>query len=782
MGVYQNIGTPRYYGLNGLSCYFPSIEKSSGVKQGYKKNGYVVGGWVNGTAFEGTDNFTRYQKQYCASSNCFYSINNFNNIQDNVLSGGLAILCVPVRVKRGQWKFDIVNNKYYQYINSVEDATIDSYETYDYFLLSNIKYSDNTTGKYKTLYELSWKSNSYDFDDGELDGITEGVNTKNSYEETQHNISLSIFNYITGNGEVSTSLKNIDGESQSYTYNKYFDGELAKFKEDWAKYNSAYIGTPITATQFPYSTYDGFPALSFPDTIYRKITTNIPVFKWDNLEGLFNYFSSGSLVDADNANDIELLELDWSTDWTLYVDGKQPNLKLVWHSDALEQYLENPELNLRGLSLYDIKVEISQNLSNGERKVISYSDYTDGYFKTDYGSLAESFNPTEWDKFLAQVIGSQTGIGDIPIYFRLFYGQIYSAMCYCTIPYARKPTEYGLLPDLEITDNSTVTIVYGSDGSEDDGYIPPTEESDIGNESEGTEGIDVSGVMATTYVMTNERIRSLSAFLWNDSFFDNIKLLNNSPIENVVSCKVMPLSVTGTDEQIVLGNVETGVNGDKTTSSKRVEIGELNIPLYYKSFLDFAPFTKLTIFLPFIGFKELDTNLFMNKTLKVYYVFDFVTGAIKVQLYSDNVYVCSFDGNGGIDIPLTSSNRAQVESGYIRSALTIGASLATGNAVGVAMGALDIAQNTYHYNTNGSFSPSCGFHDSKTIYVIYDRPTAQYPTTYNHNVGKPCELSRSLSSLTGFTTVKKGIDVSGIACTESEREEIISLLTTGIYL
>lgn len=777
MGVYQNIGTPRYYGLNGLSCYFPAVEKSTGIKSGYKKNGMVIGGFMQGTAFNGSDNFTRYNKTYCASSTNFYSINNYDNIWENVESGGLAILCIPVKVKRGEWKYDIVKNKYYQYINSPEDATIDTYETYEYWLLSNIKYKDGTLRNPFCTYESYSVSNSYDFNKDELTGITEGSNIKTAYESAEINLPFVPSSAMSKPNQ-SVSLRNADGESSTYSYEPYFKGEKEAFVKNYSEIFANYTGTSIMGRTFPYTGTDRFSQ----EAIYRKIVTNIPIFKINNVEGLFNYFQNGVITEADNSKEIEMLDLDWSTDWTLYVDGKQPNLKLVWHSDALEQYLENPELNLRGLSLYDIKVEISQNLSNGERKVISYADYTDGYFKTDYGSLAESFNPTEWDKFLAQVIGSQTGIGDIPIYFRLFYGQIYSTMCYCTIPYARKPTEYGLLPDLEITDNSTVTVVYGSDGSEDDGYKPPTEESDIGSDSEGTNGIDVSGVMATTYVMTNERIKSLSTFLWDGSFFDNIKLLNNSPIENVVSCKIMPLSVSGTDEQIILGNVETGVNGDKTTSSKRVEVGELKIPLYYNSFLDFAPFTKLTIFLPFIGFKELDTNLFMNKTLKVYYVFDFVTGAIKVQLYSDGVYVCSFDGNGGIDIPLTSSNRAQVESGYIRSALTIGASIATGNAIGVAMGALDIAQNTYHYNTNGSFSPSCGFHDSKTIYVIYDRPTAQYPTTYNHNVGRPCELSRSLSSLTGFTTVKKGIDVSGIACTESEREEIISLLTTGVYL
>ena len=66
--------------------------------------------------------------------------------------------------------------------------------------------------------------------------------------------------------------------------------------------------------------------------------------------------------------------------------------------------------------------------------------------------------------------------------------------------------------------------------------------------------------------------------MWSDSFFDNIKLINNSPIENVVSVKAIPCDfLTEASKNIVLGNVETTVQGNPLTNNYiKKTIGILN--------------------------------------------------------------------------------------------------------------------------------------------------------------------------------------------------------------
>ena len=775
--LYKNYRLPHYLGMGAPSSIPTDVNYN-----GEKKNNLFVSGTVQiDTVYDSNDWF-RSKDVYNISTSTItdtYWFNNYDTFNGNVNSGGMCILAVPMkRIMNGQ--------NYNTTSGYVKSEPLETYETWQYYLISNIQtkigsktysfgeqFVRNEHNVYKQLIKTAINWTDYK--------ESTNLGTPQITKKTVSGLLTipKIFNptsgmlYLQGTYQLGTysSYKNIkynviDDSINEIGLNGY--NETFGINEKGIVIPTAYI--------LPYSSLWN----------WTRIRTNLPIFGYDQMEEMYNYFVSGNVDNALNKDEMELLGLDWSTDWKLYIDGKEPSIKLVWESKALETYLDSDK-NVSHLTLDDIKIEISQNDVNGNRVSLDYIPYTNGFYKTSYGQLAEKFDMNAWDKFLSNIIGSQTGIGNIPFYFKVFYGTLYSALCYCIIPYSTEPTDYGQVTGFSsvtgINDNSTVTVIYGSDGSEDDGYKDRTEADELPEKgTDGTEGQNTSGLLSSVYVMTETRLKQLASFLWSDDFFQNIKLLNNSPIENIVSCKVMPCSASGTDSPITLGNVSTGVNGDKTSSSMRVQIGSLSIPKYYNSFLDYAPYTKLTIFLPFIGFKELDTNLFMGKTLKLYYVFDFITGAVKAQIFANDIYCMSFDATAGIDIPITASNRAQVEASYIKSALSVGGSIASGNPLVAVGGLLESANAQYHYNTQGTFSPSCGFHDTRLVYVIYDRPTAQYPTTYNHNCGKPCLLTRNLGSVSGYTEVDKGIELSGIPCTESERKEILDLITTGIFL
>lgn len=67
-----------------------------------------------------------------------------------------------------------------------------------------------------------------------------------------------------------------------------------------------------------------------------------------------------------------------------------------------------------------------------------------------------------------------------------------------------------------------------------------------------------------------------------------------------------------------------------------VDCGSVEIAEQYHSLLDYNPFSRLTIYLPFIGFQELDDKLVVGHTLKVQYVVDVLSGRCLAQLYVDN--------------------------------------------------------------------------------------------------------------------------------------------------
>lgn len=793
--LYNNYGKPKFD-----EYLFPDVKKAEGSFEQKKSGNIVNGGGIktySGYVSTSIDGIVKNDIQLTSIS-CFLSLNNID-IVTNEENRGCCILAIPERSKFGKQLYG-TNGKIY-----TTPEKVLTYETYTYVLLTNNKTITPMKGatSYFTKQTIESKNGYLKRNStSETEMFEMEVNKQVEYNTTYQNSSFgdiyTLLNTLSKKGNFVThdyrdNRVPVEYENTTYhvydnyieyvtEYDRWEQFHVEKARNDVDKYWKNIKNKPVV--QFLGDLAQNYLTnwIGTDRVVYKKIETTFPIFSLEQIEDIVKYFNNGNYDNALNKDEIELISLDWSTDWKLYVDGKEPNLKLVWESEALEKYLDS-EQNTSNITLDSVKVEISQNNINGERVALDFVPYTNGYYKTSYSQLAEKFDMDAWDKFLSEIIGSQTGIGDIPLYFKVYYGKLYSTLCYCKIPYSTEPTDYGKVPTIENQDNSTVTVIYGSDGSEDDGYKDRTEDNELPESGTGgTDGNDTSGLLSTVYVMTETRLKQLASFLWSDDFFQNIKLLNNSPIENIVSCKVLPCSASGTDSPITLGNVSTGVNGDKTTSSKRVQIGSLAIPKYYNSFLDYAPYTKLVIFLPFIGFKELDTNLFMGKTLKLYYVFDFITGAVKAQLFANDIYCMSFDATAGIDIPITASNRAQVEASYIKSALSIGGSIASGNPIMAVGGLLESANAQYHYNTQGTFSPSCGFHDTRLAYVIYDRPTAQYPTTYNHNCGKPCMLSRNLGSVSGYTEVDKGIELSGIPCTESERKEILDLLTSGIFL
>lgn len=793
--LYNNYGTPKFD-----EYLFPDVKKAEGSFEQKKSGNIVNGGGIktySGYVSTSIDGIVKNDIQLTSIS-CFLSLNNID-IVTNEENRGCCILAIPERSKFGKQLYG-TNGKIY-----TTPEKVLTYETYTYVLLTNNKTITPMKGatSYFTKQTIESKNGYLKRNStSETEMFEMEVNKQVEYNTTYQNSNFgdiyTLLNTLSKKGNFvthdyrdnrvpveypNTTYHVYDNYIEYVTeYDRWEQFHVEKARNDVDKYWKNIKNKPVV--QFLGNLAQNYLTnwIGTDQVVYKKIETTFPIFSLEQIEDIVKYFNNGNYDNALNKDEIELMSLDWSTDWKLYVDGKEPNLKLVWESSALEAYI-NSEKNTSNITLDDIRVELSQNNVKGERVVLDFVPYTNGYYKTSYSQLAEKFDMDAWDRFLSNIIGSQTGIGDIPFYFKIYYGKLYSTLCYCTIPYSTAPTKYGRVPTIDIQDSSTVTVIYGSDGSEDDGYKDRTEQDELPEGgTEGTNGQDTSGLLSTVYVMTETRLKQLASFIWSDNFFQNIKLLNNSPIENIVSCKVMPCSASGTDSPITLGNVPTGVNGDKTSSSMRVQIGTLSIPKYYNSFLDYAPYTKLTIFLPFIGFKELDTNVFMGKTLKLYYVFDFITGAVKAQIFANDVYCMSFDATAGIDVPITASNRAQVEASYIKSALSVGGSIASGNPLVAVGGLLESANAQYHYNTQGTFSPSCGFHDTRLAYVIYDRPTAQYPTTYNHNCGKPCLLSRNLGSVSGYTEVDKGIELSGIPCTESERKEILDLLTTGIFL
>lgn len=531
-----------------------------------------------------------------------------------------------------------------------------------------------------------------------------------------------------------------------------------------------------------YPSGNGLSSLDGINLAPEKVNTTLPIFDINDEDAINAYITTG-----DTSGAIK----DFATKWTLFIDGKSnPLYKLTWNCDGL-----------KGIDTAYTTISIWVGTYNSLDDTFNDDDGTK-FKNIEYDKHSVKFSYSDLEKLVPQpLVGHNPPSIRVQLGYREFPTARFetSTSMGCELYFDSHPqntlyTELGYLTMENGTwhrtqdgDGSTFTVKDGQAGSDgytedndngyDDGKDKDEKDNDTGDVSAGI------GVLTSTFKMTKERLVQLGQFLWGSNIFDKFSLVNNNPIENIISCKSIPINTDGANQEIILGNVATGVNGEKISNNfAKQTIGSIAITEHYHNFLDYTPYTNVILYLPYIGFKELDTTLVMNKTLKVIYTVDAITGGCLAQVYVNSVRLYEFTGNVGIDIPITASNRAQVEAGYIQAGVGATASALGGNVGSAVTSLLNSATSQYHYSSTGNPSPMCVASTNRTCYVIIDRPNYQNLKAFNHTRGRKCYLSKTISTLHGFTICDSNIDLSGINATQSELEELKEILSSGFYV
>lgn len=242
---------------------------------------------------------------------------------------------------------------------------------------------------------------------------------------------------------------------------------------------------------------------------------------------------------------------------------------------------------------------------------------------------------------------------------------------------------------------------------------------------------------------------------------------------------------------------------------------------YFNDFMDFAPYTKLTLSLPFGEFMELPTNEVMGKEIKVSYMVDIHTGNLVVTVHvkvSTNNYrlIGTTSYPIAYNIPIGRTNATErglndairkinFKTGlYTAGISAVGGTLSGifggkfGISKGIQMGTSgvnslisSIAKNkineiTNNQETYSGGSGSGGLSESTLSYrcnLIVKRPIPiPIDENYNHLKGRPLGEYRTLGVLRGFTIVDDIHLKEFDSATDSEVNQIEQLLRTGVQL
>lgn len=299
----------------------------------------------------------------------------------------------------------------------------------------------------------------------------------------------------------------------------------------------------------------------------------------------------------------------------------------------------------------------------------------------------------------------------------------------------------------------------------------------------------------TMYCPTKAQLKALSDFMWSNAFdLNTYKKLFGDPMESIIGLAIVPVDPSiGGSKNVMFGTIDSGVNMNYMTSQYvQVDCGSVDIDKYVGSFLDYD-YTKISIYLPYIGFRPLDTDDVMGRTISVTYNVDCLSGACAAFIsVSGRGVLYAYNGSCISNIPLTAQNF----SGAIQNAVTAiisGAGAAIGAATGAApltamgvSGLLNSAANTAlnskpDIQRSGNLGGSAGILSVQHPYVIIQRPDVSVPSNMAGFIGQCSNITMNLSDCSGFTMVEY-IHLHDIPATSDEVKEIENLLKEGVIL
>lgn len=290
----------------------------------------------------------------------------------------------------------------------------------------------------------------------------------------------------------------------------------------------------------------------------------------------------------------------------------------------------------------------------------------------------------------------------------------------------------------------------------------------------------------TLFNPTAGQLRNLANYMWSSGFdLDTFKKLFADPMDCILGLSLVPVYVpNGGTSAVSVGNISTGVNMTKAASQYvEVDCGTLNINEYWGAYLDYDPYTKAEIYLPYIGTHPLSVDDIMTKPVHVVYHVDILSGGCTAFVQCGESVLYEFIGQCAASIPISGNDWTNVINGVISISGAIGSMVATGGATApLAIGAIastvtnDLKPNV---EKSGSMSGAGGMLGVQTPYLIITRPRQAVPGAQNTFLGYPSFINESLGDLSGYTELDS-IHLQGIPATREELSEIENILKGGV--
>ena len=355
-----------------------------------------------------------------------------------------------------------------------------------------------------------------------------------------------------------------------------------------------------------------------------------------------------------------------------------------------------------------------------------------------------------------------------------------------------KATKYlddGTIPDDAIYYDPT-EVPDGSDGSD------PNNNSDGNNGSDHKDDIPLNTPPETAASMSNCHIYSLAKsqldafisdmwdFSWTELTTNMMTGIYNNLIDNVQSIRLMPFAGSDLGTISIANGISCGwwthtANVNKLAPDKSVKTaGTYDLKKSFNGWADYSPYTSTELYLPYLGWMDIDTNLFMGHTIKVEYTLDVLCGIITYYISCDKTFVMTKSAKVACDIPISLTSGIDVFSDIAKNVGGAVSNVANARPIGLVSGSAQVTTP----KLVGDATESGKLWMPTKCAIRITRPAYTRASNYASRYGYPCYGSYKLSNLSGFTVIEnyKSHYTKGIK--KEEEDMIKSMMESGVYL
>lgn len=326
----------------------------------------------------------------------------------------------------------------------------------------------------------------------------------------------------------------------------------------------------------------------------------------------------------------------------------------------------------------------------------------------------------------------------------------------------------------------------------------------------------------TLYSPSKTLINMLADEFFSNNILDIIKNYFSSIQEMIAGLSIVPFHVPVSGYAKHKVGLFTSDTALPLVSSQFVDVdcGSIVINNYFNNFLDYSPNTKIMLWLPYIGYQEINPDEVMGNTLSIKYRCDVLSGACDAFVMigttlgegaATSRIIGQFSGNVLNQVPVASNSYDEMVSSAINiltSSVGIAAGAAIGGAgavgaagaaasqgggaltsavsaqVGLGMGGtaanmiMNMKPNVVRNGTPGSTS---GYMGVQKPYLIKIVPRDAVASNHIQLKGYPSNHGGTMSSLSGYCEVSE-IQLNNVNASVDEINEIYNLLKGGVII